>query len=61
MTRRNVLSDDQCERIKDILQGRSSNIDVTAIDKILFVEAVLCHYSQGILESLQGDRPQIVY
>ena len=46
--RRYALRDDQWERIKDILPGRSDTVGVTAKDNRLFVEAVLYRYRAGI-------------
>ncbi len=48
MTRRYGLRDDQWDRIRDILPGRSSSVGVTAKDNRLFVEAVLYRYRAGI-------------
>lgn len=38
--RRDVLREDQWERIKDVLPGREGHVDGTAKDTRLFVEAV---------------------
>lgn len=38
---RRILRDDQWERIKDLLPGKSSDCGVTAKDNRLFIEAVL--------------------
>lgn len=46
--RRHALRDDQWNRIKDRLPGRSGSVGVTAIDNRLFVEAVLYRYRAGI-------------
>ena len=46
--RRYALRDDQWERIKDLLPGRSGHVGVTARDNRLFVEAVLYRYRAGI-------------
>lgn len=48
MIRRYGLRDDQWDRIKDILPGRSDTVGVTAKDNRLFVEAVLYRYRAGI-------------
>jgi transposase len=42
------LRDDQWERIKDLLPGKSSDVGVTARDNRRFVEAVLYRYRAGI-------------
>jgi transposase len=42
------LRDDQWERIKDLLPGKSSDVGVTARDNRCFVEAVLYRYRAGI-------------
>jgi transposase len=47
-TRRYALTDDQWERIKDLLPGRKGHVGVTAKDNRLFVEAVLYRYRAGI-------------
>jgi len=47
-TRRYALSDDQWERIQDLLPGRAGYVGVTAKDNRLFVEAVLYRYRAGI-------------
>lgn len=41
MKRRHELSDDQWDRIKDLLPGKEGDIGVTAKDNRLFVNAVL--------------------
>jgi transposase len=41
------LSDDQWNRIKDLLPGRPGAVGVTAEDNRLFVEAVLYRYRTG--------------
>ena len=46
--RRFGLRDDQWDRIKDLLPGRSGSVGVTAADNRLFVEAVLYRYRAGI-------------
>ncbi len=48
MTRRYALRDDQWDRIKDLLPGRTNTVGVTAKDNRLFVEAVLYRYRAGI-------------
>ncbi len=48
MTRRYALRDDQWERIKDILPGRTGDVGATAKDNRLFVEAVLYRYRAGV-------------
>lgn len=48
MTRRYGLRDDQWERIKDILPGRTEDVGATAKDNRLFVEAVLYRYRAGV-------------
>lgn len=62
--RRYALRDDQWERIKDILPGRSGHVGVTAKDNRLFVEAVLYRYRAGIpwrdLPERFGDPIKIV-
>ena len=47
-TRRYALSDEQWERIQDLLPGRAGSVGVTAKDNRLFVEAVLYRYRAGI-------------
>ena len=42
------LRDDQWERIKDLLPGRTGHVGVTAQDNRRFVEAVLYRYRAGI-------------
>ncbi len=39
--RRSVLRDEQWERLKDLLPGKSTDCGVTASDNRLFIEAVL--------------------
>ena len=46
--RRYGLRDDQWDRIKDLLPGRSGSVGVTAADNRLFVEAVIYRYRAGI-------------
>lgn len=46
--RRYALRDDQWDRIKDILPGRTETVGVTAKDNRLFVEAVLYRYRAGV-------------
>src|SRR3954451_14143405 len=46
--RRYALSDDQWDRIRDLLPGREGYVGVTAKDNRLFVEAVLYRYRAGI-------------
>ena len=46
--RRYALRDDQWERIKDLLPGRTETVGVTARDNRLFIEAVLYRYRAGI-------------
>ena len=46
--RRYGLRDDQWDRIKDLLPGRSGSVGVTAGDNRLFVEAVIYRYRAGI-------------
>ena len=48
MTKRYALRDDQWERIRDLLPGRSGHVGVTARDNRLFVDAVLYRYRAGI-------------
>ena len=48
MSQRYALRDDQWERIKHLLPGRSDTVGVTAKDHRLFVEAVLYRYRAGI-------------
>jgi transposase len=48
MVRRYGLRDDQWDRIKDLLPGRTETVGVTAKDNRLFVEAVLYRYRAGI-------------
>ena len=45
---RYALRDDQWERIKDLLPGKSGDVGVTAHDNRRFVEAVLYRYRSGI-------------
>jgi len=42
------LRDDQWERIKDLLPGKSGDVGATARDNRRFVEAVLYRYRAGI-------------
>ena len=46
--RRYSLTDEQWERISDLLPGRQETVGVTAKDNRLFVEAVLYRYRAGI-------------
>jgi len=46
--RRYALRDDQWDRIKDLLPGRTGSVGVTARDNRLFVDAVLYRYRAGI-------------
>lgn len=46
--RRYALRDDQWDRIKDLLPGRTGWVGATARDNRLFVEAVLYRYRAGI-------------
>ena len=46
--RRYVLRDDQWDRIKDLLPGRSGTVGRPAVDNRLFVESVLYRYRAGI-------------
>lgn len=46
--KRYALRDDQWDRIKDLIPGRSETVGVTAKDNRLFVEAVLYRYRAGI-------------
>ena len=46
--KRYALRDDQWDRIKDLLPGKSGDVGVTAKDNRLFVEAVLYRYRAGI-------------
>ena len=46
--RRYALRDDQWERIKHLLPGRSGHVGVTTKNNRLFVEAVLYRYRAGI-------------
>ena len=46
--RRYGLRDDQWDRIKDLLPGRTTSVGVTARDNRLFIEAVLYRYRAGI-------------
>ncbi len=43
-----ALRDDPWERIEQLLQGKASDVGVTARDNQLFVEAVLYRYRAGI-------------
>jgi transposase len=45
---RYALRDDQWDRIRDLLPGRTGSVGVTAADNRLFVEAVLHRYRAGI-------------
>jgi transposase len=46
--RRYAIRDDQWDRIRDILPGRSGHVGVTARDNRLFVDAVIYRYRAGI-------------
>jgi transposase len=46
--RRYALSDDQWDRIRDLLPGRERTVGVPARDNRLFVEAVLYRYRTGM-------------
>lgn len=46
--RRYSLTDEQWEKIKDLLPGRKETVGVTAKDNRLFIEAVLYRYRAGI-------------
>jgi len=48
MLQRHALRDDQWERIKNLLPGRSDTVGVTAKDNRLFVNAVIYRYRAGI-------------
>jgi len=48
MVKRYGLREDQWERIKDLLPGRSETVGVTAKNNRLFVEAVIYRYRAGI-------------
>ena len=48
MLRCQLLRDDQWERIKNFLPGRTGTVGVTAKDTRLFIEAVLYRYRVGI-------------
>lgn len=48
MQRYHILRDDQWDRIKDLLPGRTGTVGVTAKDNRLFVDAVLYRYRTGI-------------
>lgn len=48
MARRYALSDEQWEKIKDLLPGREETPGTTAKDNRLFVEGVLYRYHAGI-------------
>ena len=48
MTRRYALRDDQWDRIKDLLPGRSEQVGRYDEDNRLFVKAVLYRYRTGI-------------
>lgn len=45
---RNVLRDDQWERIEHLLPGRAGSVGVTAANNRLFVEAVLHRFRAGL-------------
>lgn len=47
-TRRYALRDDQWEKIKDLLPGRSGTSGVRARDNRLFIDAILYRYRAGI-------------
>jgi transposase len=47
MLRRNMLRDDQWERVKNLLPGRAGTVGVTAKDNRLFLEALLYRYRIG--------------
>jgi transposase len=47
--RQYALRDDQWERIKDLLAGKKGDVEVTAKDNRLFVDAVFYRYRAGIL------------
>ena len=61
--RRYALSDDQWDRIRDLLPGREDTVGVTARDNRLFVEAVLYRYRTGMpwrdLPERFGDGVQV--
>ena len=46
-SRRYALRDDQWERLREMLPGRTGHVGVTARDNRLFVEAVLWRYRAG--------------
>ena len=48
MARRYGLRDDQWEKIKDLLPGKTGDCGVTAKNNRLFVDAVLYRYRAGI-------------
>jgi len=48
VTRRHALTDEQWDRIKDLLPGRKGSVGVTARDNRLFVDAVIYRYRAGI-------------
>ena len=48
MSKRYALSDDQWDRIKDLLPGQAGQPAATAKDNRLFVDAVLYRYRAGI-------------
>ena len=48
MVKRYGLREDQWQRIRDLLPGRSGHVGRTAKDNRLFVEAVLYRYRAGI-------------
>ena len=55
---RYALRDDQWERIKDLLPGKSGDVGVTSHDNRRFVEAVLYRYRTGIpWRDLPSARP----
>ena len=46
--RRYSLTDNQWDKIKELLPGRKGTVGVTAKDNRLFIEAVLYRYRAGI-------------
>ena len=48
MHRRDILRDDQWDRIAPLLPGKNTDPGRTAADNRLFVEAVLCILSVGV-------------
>ena len=46
--KRYALRDDQWERMKDLLPGRTETVGVTAKDNRTFIEAILYRYRAGI-------------